>query len=82
MQTIKARIAADHPDMAEVASVTVFGQKLTQDHAEIEVSDEVLAKLKGNPAVEVLVRKARAAAEPKPEPTPEPPAEPEPQPQG
>lgn len=43
--------------MAGVSSVTVFGNELTREFAEIEVSDEILAKLKGNPSIEVLVRK-------------------------
>lgn len=60
MAPIKARIAAGNEDMAGVMSVSVFGHELTRDFAEIEVSDEVLAKLKGNPAIEVMVRKPKA----------------------
>lgn len=72
--TIKARIAAENEDVAGAQSVTVFGQELTREHAEITVSDEVFAKLKGNPTVDVLVRKGKAS-----DPTPEPAPEPDPQ---
>jgi hypothetical protein len=68
MQTIKARIAADHEAMRDVHATTVYGHDLTKDYAEIEVSDEVLAKFKGNPTIEVLVKgspvpKAKESAE-------------------
>jgi hypothetical protein len=61
MATIKARIAADNPEMDGVQSVSVFGNVLSREYAEIDVSDDVFAKLKGNPSVDVLVRKGKAA---------------------
>lgn len=70
-RNIRARIAAEHPDMTSIQSVTVFGHELTRDYAEITVSDEVFAKLKGNSTIDVLVKKGSAAPVAEPEPEPE-----------
>jgi hypothetical protein len=60
MTTIRARLN----DAAEgVSSSVVFGNELTRDYAEIEVSDEVLAKLKGNPTIDVLIRTPKGSAQ-------------------
>lgn len=73
MQTIRARISGDHDEMRDVHGVSVFGHSIGKEFSEIEVTDEVLAKLKGNPAIEVQVKKAAAPA-PAPAPEAKPPA--------
>lgn len=70
MPVVKARIAAENEAVAGVMSVTVFGHELTRDYAEIEVSDAVLAKLKGNPCIEALVRKPAEPVKPATPPQP------------
>lgn len=56
LRKVRARFIPSEA-VGNVASVEVFGETLTADLSEIEVSDDVFAKLKDNPHLEVQVRK-------------------------
>lgn len=75
LRKIRARFVPSEA-VGDVRTVEVFGETLSEDFSEIEVSDEVFAKLKGNPHIEVQVKKATVvqtlASEPEPDPAPEP----------
>lgn len=51
-------------DVGPVQVVEVFGETLTDDFSEIEVSDEVFEKLKGNPHIELQVPRVEAGNSP------------------
>lgn len=59
LRKIRARLIPSE-GLGDVATVDVFGETLAADFAVIEVSDDVFAKLKGNPHVEVQVPRLSA----------------------
>lgn len=61
---IKARIVGDEAELGPFSTLTVQGCELSAEFTEHEVSDQALAKLKGNRFVEVMVPKAPKPAEP------------------
>lgn len=67
---IRARIVGEESALGAVDTVTVLGCALSRDFSEHEVSDAVLAKLKGNPFVEVQVKRLRAEPGPASDPAP------------
>lgn len=56
LRKVRARFIPSEA-VGNVASVEVFGETLTAELTEIEVSDDVFAKLQDNPHLEVQVRK-------------------------
>lgn len=59
-RNVEARLIADEATTGDVRAVEVFGHVLTTSFAKIEVEDDVLAKLQGNPHIEVRERGERA----------------------
>lgn len=60
MTTVRVRIAPDCPEMKDIRAVTVYGFVVTREYSEVEITDDVLAKLKTNPTFETLVRAPKA----------------------
>jgi hypothetical protein len=69
---VQARISADPSDIGGFDTVTLYGHALTDEFQTISVEDDVLAKLEGNPHVEVKTPRKAKAEDPVMEPAPEP----------
>lgn len=54
LRKVEARLIADEDTTGDVRAVEVFGHVLTEEFREIEVDDHVLAKLQGNPHIDVV----------------------------
>lgn len=61
LRNVEVRLLADEDTTGDVRFVEVFGLVITTDFTKVEVEDDVLGKLNGNPHIEVKEARSRAA---------------------